>query len=471
MSKVGNLHLLILTMLATATCFSVHAAETSMNYGRLGTITLYEPAGTPTELVLFISGDGGWISGVIEMARHFAERGALVAGIDVNQYGKALRESGESCIFTAGDLEQFAHHLERQYKFPTYVNPILVGYSSGATLAYTTLVQSPPGTFKGALSLGFCPDLPWDKPMCPGEGPGLASDRGKPKGFVFRPSPALKDPWIVMQGTIDQVCDAKTTREFTRDATGAELIELPKVGHGYSVEHNYVPQMLAAFDKLASMLPPHPPAPAADISDLPLVEVPAIGPQKDVFAIMLSGDGGWAGLDREVAAVLAKRGVPVIGWDSLRYFWTARTPEVAARDLGRIIHHYAQTWGKSRVIAVGYSLGADTMPFMVNRLPKDARDKLALTALIAPGKEAFFEFHVSLWLGKAGGGLPVAPEMAPLANAGVLCIYGVEDRDSVCAGLAGNAYHKLRLAGGHHFDGNYTELGQQILLAVPGSAQ
>ena len=64
-----------------------------INYGRLGTVTLYEPAGTPKELVLFISGDGGWISGVIEMARHFAEQGALVAGIDVNQYGKALRES------------------------------------------------------------------------------------------------------------------------------------------------------------------------------------------------------------------------------------------------------------------------------------------------------------------------------------------------------------------------------------------
>ena len=206
------------------------------------------------------------------------------------------------------------------------------------------------------------------------------------KGFVFRPSTGLKDPWIAMQGAIDQVCDASATRDFARKVTGAELIELPKVGHGFSVERNYVPQMLAAFDRLASRLPPRAPASAADISGLPLVEVPAIGKQKDLLAVMLSGDGGWAGLDREVAAVLAQSGVAVVGWDSLRYFWKARAPDTAALDLARIIRHYTQKWAKSRVIAVGYSLGADTMPFMVNRLPPDARGKLALIALLAPGQ-------------------------------------------------------------------------------------
>ena len=32
--------------------------------------------------------------------------------------------------------------------FPKYITPILVGYSSGATLAYATLVQAPVGTFQ-----------------------------------------------------------------------------------------------------------------------------------------------------------------------------------------------------------------------------------------------------------------------------------------------------------------------------------
>jgi type IV secretory pathway VirJ component len=41
------------------------------------------------------------------------------------------------------------------------------------------------------------------------------------------------------------------------------------------------------------------------------------------MAVMYSGDGGWVGLDRDVAAVLAKAGVPVVGIDSLSYFWSA----------------------------------------------------------------------------------------------------------------------------------------------------
>jgi type IV secretory pathway VirJ component len=442
-------------------------ATATLDYGRLGTVTLYEPAGPPKELVLFVSGDGGWISGVVEMAGHFAEHGALVAGIDVNRWGEALRASSDGCTFTAGELQQLAHDLERRYRFATYVNPILVGYSSGATLAYTTLVQSPPGTLQVALSLRFSPDRALEKAMCPGDGPGLASDPGpKRKGHVFRPAPALKDPWIALHGDEDQVCSFATTRDFIARVPSATLVELPKVGHGFSVERNYVPQMLAAFDRLAATAPRLPPA-ARDISDLPLVEVAPSGPPRDLVAVMLSGDGGWAGLDREVAAVLAKRGVRVVGWDSLRYFWTARTPAIAAADLARIVRHYTEGNLRTRVVAVGYSLGADTMPFMVNRLPADARSRVALTALIAPGREAFFEFHVALWLGKTGGGLPLAPELAKLKGAGLLCIYGADESDSACAGLPASGYALARLPGGHHFDGDYARIAERILEATP----
>jgi hypothetical protein len=52
-----------------------------------------------------------------------------------------------------------------------YHVPVLVGYSSGATVVYAALVQSPPGTFAGALSLGFCPDQDFSgAALCPGAG-------------------------------------------------------------------------------------------------------------------------------------------------------------------------------------------------------------------------------------------------------------------------------------------------------------
>jgi len=49
-----------------------------------------------------------------------------------------------------------------------YQRPLLVGYSSGATLVYAALAAAPPEAFAGAISLGFCPDLEIHKPLCHG---------------------------------------------------------------------------------------------------------------------------------------------------------------------------------------------------------------------------------------------------------------------------------------------------------------
>ena len=106
-------------------------------------------------------------------------------------------------------------------------------------------------------------------------------------------------------------------------------------------------------------------------SYLPLVEVPAKQPAGDLLAVIVSGDGGWAGIDHDVANDLASKGVPVVGLNSLQYFWNARTPDGAAADLQRIARHYLPAWGRQQLLLVGYSLGADVLPFMASRLPPD----------------------------------------------------------------------------------------------------
>ena len=231
---------------------------------------------------------------------------------------------------------------------------------------------------------------------------------------------------------------------------------------------NWVPQFLEAFHGIADAPDAARSALPAGVSDLPLVELPATGAARDVLAIMLSGDGGWAGLDKEVARELNARGVPVVGWDSLRYFWDARTPSGSAHDLDRVIRHYTQSWHKSHVLLIGYSQGADTMPFMVNRLPQESRRLVGATALIALSNEAFFEFHISHWLGTPTGGLPTEPEMANARLGSVACIYGKDEGDSPCRRFRGGAVRAVPLPGGHHFDGDYAGVAQAILAALPG---
>ena len=431
--------------------------------GRFGAVTVYRPAGPVRSFVLFISGDGGWNLGVVDMARHLTEQGAIVVGIDIRHYLAQLGRSTQSCVSLAADFELLSHDVQKDLALPGYLEPVLVGYSSGATLAYAALAQAPTGTFAGAISLGFCPDQDFrGKALCPGS--GLHYTVNRHGDFVLQPQPQLEDRWIAMQGQIDQVCDAAAVDAFAAPMANARVERLPKVGHGFSVEPNWLPQFRAAFLQLTAAASPPVPHEAAQLPDLPLIEVPAASAAAgaaDTFAILITGDGGWAGLDRGIAKEFAARGIPVVGLDSLRYFWKARTPEGTARDLAAIITSYQQRWHRSEVHLIGYSFGADVLPFVVNRLPPALVAQVHTVTLVAPSDSATFEIHVSNWLpGVTTAGLATRPELARMPVA-PLCIRGEGEGESPCAGLPGAETGLI--GSGHHLGGDAASIVARIL--------
>ncbi|HSU83093.1 MAG TPA: AcvB/VirJ family lysyl-phosphatidylglycerol hydrolase [Thermoanaerobaculia bacterium] len=454
-------------------------ATETLTYGRFGTVWLYRRTPHPAHVALFFSGDGGWNLGVVDMAQILADQNTLVVGISVPYYMQKLNASKESCLYPASDLELLSKYVQKKLGFPDYEPPVLVGYSSGATLAYAALAQAPPTTFKGAISMGFCPDLPLAHPFCPGH--GIASDPGpKGKGIVFRPTSTLEQPWIAFQGTIDQVCFKDDVVKYTARVKNSRTVLLPDVGHGFSKANRWAPQFREAFQSIvgekgaAKGTAAASSAPAAkgvpSVAGLPLVEVPAKGTGK-TLAVILSGDGGWAGIDKDVAGALAAKGIPVIGWNSLQYFWSAKTPETASRDLERILRHYLAVWDKQEVLLVGYSFGADVLPFFTNRLPADLLGKVRLLALLGPGKTADFEFHVTDWLGGGSKGQPVLPEVKKLAGRPpVLCLYGSKESDSLCPQIAAPLGRAQVLPGAHHFGGDYDALAALILKEAQGGA-
>jgi type IV secretory pathway VirJ component len=413
-----------------------------------------------------LSGDGGWNLGVVDMARELASMDALVVGIDITHYLRVLNQQKEGCLYPASDFESLSKYIQKRLEYPDYVRPLLVGYSSGATLIYAALVQAPANTFKGALSLGFCPDLPMDKEPCKGSGLEYTRDARK-SSVLFLPAKQLATPWVAFQGEIDQVCNAENTRAFVRRVDNADIVMLPKVGHGFSVARNWLPQFRQVFQDLVKKSGESSQKTNSQL-DLPVIEVPVKQAAGSVMAIVLSGDGGWAGLDREVAAALSDNGVGVVGFDSLKYFWTARTPDTAAGDLARLIDHYLDIWQKKSIVLVGYSLGADVLPFMVARLPVEMQRKIRLIALLAPGRQTAFEFHLSDWIGGSGGRdlLPVGPEVRKLGSIPLLCFYGKEEIDSLCNEPLPSNVTVLSMAGSHHLGGNYGAIVARILQAL-----
>ncbi|MDP9360011.1 MAG: virulence factor [Acidobacteriota bacterium] len=205
-------------------------------------------------------------------------------------------------------------------------------------------------------------------------------------------------------------------------------------------------------------------AASAAAPKLPLVEVPATRGSSDTLVVFVSGDGGWAAIDREISRVLAADGMPVAGLNALQYFWTKRTPDTASRDLGTIIDRYLGAWHKSRVLLAGYSRGADVLPAMVSRLPAETQAKIRMIALLGPSPKVEFEFHVADWMRNGSAGVPVKPEVDKLTSQRILCLFGEDDRDSLCRELAGQPrIDVIMLKGAHHFDGGYDKLGRIIL--------
>lgn len=207
------------------------------------------------------------------------------------------------------------------------------------------------------------------------------------------------------------------------------------------------------------------------LEDLPLVEVPAKGAERDILAVLVTGDGGWAVADRGLSRDLAAAGVSVIGLNSLEYFWTKRTPDGAASDLARILRHYLSIWNKKRAVLIGYSLGADVLPFMMNRLPENLQAAVRTIVLMGPSASVEFKFHVLDWLGLSSSrnSFPVVPEIQKIRpDVLILCVYGEKDEAQICGALDPGRAKPVEIPGGHRLGGGYGPVAEAILESLKG---
>jgi type IV secretory pathway VirJ component len=349
----------------------------------------------------------------------------------------------DECHYVSDDLKDLAQAVQRKLGLHRYFFPVIAGRGDGAAFAYAALAQAPVNTLGGAIGIGFKPLLRTDRTYC-------FDPKLEPAGdgtFALRREPDLPGPWRAIvpeserqsteafQGTADNV-EVLTAQD---DASARQALVESAVRFGRTGERGH--------------------------SELPVSIIKPEGPVSGLVVIV-SGDGGWRDIDKSIGEWLAQRGVAVVGVDSLRYFWSKKSPDEVAADLGLLYDHYGKEFGTSRYALIGYSFGSDIMPDVWPKLPKAVRDRIGLLSLMALGTNADFEVTVGGFIGAPSGeSRPLAPLLHQLPLDRTQCIYGreeAEDDETSCTAAELGEAQRIALEGGHHFDGDYSQAAEAI---------
>jgi len=470
-----KISVLTIGLLLLISCLANASNTDTLNYGEFGKVIVYKPATAANAFVLFVSGDGGWNNGVVDMARNLVSQGAVVVGIDIRQYLKGIKSGSGKCYYPAGDFEELSMMLQKKYKLTQYYKPILIGYSSGATLVYGALAQAPANTFKGAIALAFSPEITVNKPLC--DGSGLKQHSLKEgKSYFLESSDKLTAPFIILHGAKDQVSPIAETMQFIKGVNTGQLIEMPGAGHGFANSSDWLPQFIDAYGRIlkapsfseqkaalnaqsqSQKLIPLP-------GDFPVVAIPTAIKNTLPLVFLVSGDGGWTSFDNSLAEALAAKGMPVVGLDAQKYFWNAKTPEETAIAVSRAVQHFMQQWNKKKFILAGYSFGACVVPFIADRLPASLKESLDGVYSLSPDETADFEIHISdmLNFGSSKDSYKVTDQIRKIKLLNPVCIFGLEESTKTRAHFSETGVKIITLPGDHHYNDNPTAAAIAIL--------
>ncbi len=450
----------------------------TLKYGTFGKVIIYKPSSSVNSVVLFISGGKGWNKNDQEISKSLVAQGAIVAGIDNRHYLKRLKTIAQKCFYPAGDLEELSMYLQKKYKLSQYFKPILVGLSSGSTLAYGALAQAPANTFKGVLALAFKPEIKLYKPLCSGS--GLKQHAAKNSNSTsLEASGNLTAPFVVLYGAKNPDYPQAAMEQFMKNVNTGQLIELPGVDPGFVVSSAWLPRFIDAYKKIL-VSPGFAEQKAAQNAllqsqklkplggDFPVIVIPAAARDTLPMVFLISGDGGWTSFDNSLGEAFAAKGMPVAGLDAQKYFWNAKTPDETTIAVSKAIQYYMQQWNKKKFALAGYSFGACVVPFIASRLSTDLKKSCVGVYSLSPDETADFEIHISdmLNFGTADDKYNVPAEIRRIKQLHTVCVFGIEESTSTRSHFSATGAKIITVPGNHHYNDNPSSATDAILKEI-----
>jgi len=113
-----------------------------------------------------------------------------------------------------------------------------------------------------------------------------------------------------------------------------------------------------------------------------------------------------------------------------------------------------EKWHKKSFIFVGYSFGADVLPFIVNNLDEDTKAYIGGLAMMSPDKLGDFEIHVldMLSLGSPKNKFDVPSEAKKIQKIKVLALFGDEEPEDEVQDFRDIGLTIETIPGSHHYN-------------------
>lgn len=201
------------------------------------------------------------------------------------------------------------------------------------------------------------------------------------------------------------------------------------------------------------------------VKDLPL-EISKTKGSREALVLYLSGDGGWNDFNQQITQGFEKQGYGTVVVNSRKYFWEEKSPQVFAHDMEDLCNYYMKVWGKSSVIIVGYSFGADVSIFLPRFLSTNLQQKITRMVLISPSASTDFEIRLSDMVGEnenLSRKYKLEPEIAYYKSP-LICIFGESEELRLKKSLKNHNNLTIHiLPGDHRYNNNFDLLLKTIV--------
>jgi type IV secretory pathway VirJ component len=199
-------------------------------------------------------------------------------------------------------------------------------------------------------------------------------------------------------------------------------------------------------------------------SALPLIAQPSKADPSKPMIFYITGDGGWNAFSRELTASLVEKGYPVLSLDASKYFWKQKTAAQASIDAGSVINKYAKQWGRKKIIMLGYSFGADVIPFIYLGCSSRLASQVQGICLLSPSEHTDFEVHLLQMLGGGSkNGESVIGAINSISTEPILLVFGDDEKEFPILQLSIKNYKTIYLQGGHHYEHAIESLSRIIV--------